>query len=365
MSNNNNNPLTSKRKKNRRSRRSKNTNSAPLASAKSMRNQTARIQRSSTNSYRIKKSEFIGSVTDAASFTVTGHSLNPGISGTFPWLSVIAADWEEYTFHYLEFEYVSRAPATITSSVILAPDYDALDAPPTTEAVLTAYQDAVEDSAWKNIRCFLNKASMFPNGGFKYVRTVAVAGDLKTYDAGNFFYSVDGAGTTVIGKLWVHYDVEFRTPHIAPSLPISTSCSSWGINSNTNLVSGVNLKPNWTREFVNPLGITYIGGTGDFDLPRGVYLILLDLVFKDDTGGASALIEVSYELNHIPTIPIATLSTAEFVPAAGQWLYPMHLQAVISSDGSDSFDVVVQLTTASGGALSLPQYNNRITFLLI
>jgi hypothetical protein len=144
--------------------------------------------------------------------------INPGLNGSFPWLSNIAQNWESYKFHKLRYCYYTRTGSTTVGSVILAPDYDATDGPPINEQVIASYEDAVEDAPWKDLVCTLKERSMFSIGPKKFVRSADVGfNDLKLYDAGNLYIAtVDSTAAAAWGKLWVEYDITFFTPQIAP-----------------------------------------------------------------------------------------------------------------------------------------------------
>jgi hypothetical protein len=167
-------------------------------------------------SSRIRHRELIANISGSPTWSVVQYSLNPGQSMTFPWLATQAIGWEQYRFNMLKFCYYTRTGSTTVGSILLSPDYDALDASPESEFIASAYQDTVEDAPWKDLECVCDPLSMHPDGNRKFVRTVALTGnyDLKTYDVGNLFIgTTDGAAVTW-GKLWVEYDVTFYTPQL-------------------------------------------------------------------------------------------------------------------------------------------------------
>jgi hypothetical protein len=198
-----------------------------LSYAKAVRSTKPRFSttaRSTVITHReLVKTVVSGPVADA--FTTVGFPVNPGMAETFPWLSRLASNYEKYKFHKLVFRYVTRAATTDRGGVIMAPDYDAADAPPTTEEQASAYTDAVESPVWQSFDVPLRAASQ----GAKYVRSGAVVDtDIKTYDIANFFCATvpaTGATDLSIGKLWVEYVVELMIPQLAtaaaPPPPVS------------------------------------------------------------------------------------------------------------------------------------------------
>lgn len=164
----------------------------------------------------IEHRELVTSVSGTVAFTVAqALAINPGMAATFPWLSSQAVGWEKYKFEYLRFCYYTRTGSGVAGSVLLAPDYDAADAPPGSEAIASAYSDVAEDAPWKNIVCELNKKRLKE----LYIRTGPLAAnlDVKTYDSGQLFLCVlDAAAPAAWGKLWVEYKVTLMSPQLPP-----------------------------------------------------------------------------------------------------------------------------------------------------
>ncbi len=242
---------------------------------------------------RIRHRELIASIAGSTTVGVTPFPLNPGMATTFPWLSPQAVQYDQYTFHKLHFEYISRTDAFKTGSVIMAPDYDAIDAPPTTEIAASTYQDSVEFSPMVDAVCALNKSSMFPMGPRKYVRSSIVPfSDLKTYDAGNMFVlAIEENNTDLIGKLYVNYDVELftpQTPSLSPDPVMDASIYRFGPQG---VVSGATTPVDTYVVTADPVGFgTPIAGV--FSPIKGNYLILGEITFSGTTV-SDAVYEIS------------------------------------------------------------------------
>jgi len=73
--------------------------------------------------------EYLGDIIGTTSFNNTQYPLNPGISQTFPWLSSIAANYQEFKFHGIIFEFRPLITDYVTSGapgvVVLATNYNA------------------------------------------------------------------------------------------------------------------------------------------------------------------------------------------------------------------------------------------------
>jgi len=189
------------------------------AYATSQRTGQAQIFRNGVDSCRIIHRELVASITGSTAFTVAqALALNPGMAASFPWLANEAAGWEKYKFNNLKFCYYTRTGSNVPGSMMLAPDYDASDAPPASEVAASAYEDTEEDAPWKDICCELRGSELMGDMKERYVRngTLAANQDIKTYDCGNLFAcTVDGTAVNW-GKLWVEYDVTLITPHVPP-----------------------------------------------------------------------------------------------------------------------------------------------------
>jgi hypothetical protein len=191
--------------------------SAAAAYATAQTSGQAQIYRSGADSCRIVHRELVASVTGTVAYTVaSSFSLNPGVAGSFPWLSTQATGWERYKWNSLKYCYYTRTGSNIPGSVMLVPDFDASDASPASEQHASAYQHCAEDAPWKDIKCILPARELMGDMKEKFVRSSVTGAnqDIKTYDAGNLFLcTVDGTAVPW-GKLWVEYDVTLITPQV-------------------------------------------------------------------------------------------------------------------------------------------------------
>lgn len=177
----------------------------------------------SRDSCRVQHKEFIGNVSGTVLFTLLKLVLNPGLGATFPWLSTIANSWEEYRFRYLRIRYLTRTGSTTPGSIIIAPDYDASDADPSSETVLSSYQDSRGDAPWKDLLVPISRVDMSGPVKRHFVRSSALAAnqDIKLYDVANVFVATTDGTAVPWGKLWIEYDVEFFVPQLPPTGAVS------------------------------------------------------------------------------------------------------------------------------------------------
>jgi len=168
---------------------------------------------------RCVEDEYIGEVFGSVSFSTTSYAFNPGLTTSFPRLSLEAALYEKYRVisaqPYYKPEVSGFATNGQSGKVMLSFNYNAL-------APLPVSKQQVEDTfphadcmPYEDILLTLNPALLNADKSGKYVRTGAapVGGDLKTYDGGQLFVSTYGnAATTVIGELRVRYIIELEIP---------------------------------------------------------------------------------------------------------------------------------------------------------
>lgn len=170
----------------------------------------------------IRNREFIGAISGASSFTnQLSLPLNPGMSQTFPWLSGVAARFQEYKIRGLVFHYVPTSGTAVSGtnsalgSVMFQTSYRATDSAPTSKAeLLNEYwsSESVPSEAFCHpIECD-PKENPF---NVQYVRTENIpAEDSRLmYDLGTTYVAVAGQqGTNTVGDLWVTYEVELKKP---------------------------------------------------------------------------------------------------------------------------------------------------------
>jgi len=150
------------------------------------------------------------------SFTTSSYRINPCNQVLFPWLSLIAGNFEFYKFNKLKFEYVQRCSTGSTGSIVMFVDYDVIDSPPATEVIACSNENAISGPVWMPITCTASAAGLRGGVSEKYTAvSIPANADPKTYDDGRFTFCIaDQATSSVLGRLWVEYDVEFSRPQL-------------------------------------------------------------------------------------------------------------------------------------------------------
>jgi len=175
----------------------------------------------------ISHREYIGDVyapPGAVTFQNTAYSVNPGIERTFPWLSQIAQNYDEYTIHQLMFSYRSTVSDFAAASgqigqVIMATIYNASADPFSDKSAMMQYDSSMStktsESMIHGVECDPKKLSG-PMGRFVRANPVLVGQDINQYDHGLFNIAVTetptGYANQAMGELWVSYTIELRKP---------------------------------------------------------------------------------------------------------------------------------------------------------
>lgn len=172
----------------------------------------------------IRWKEYIGDVythpTTVGAFNATTYVVNPANLQTFPWLSSLANQYEQYKPRGVIFEFRSTATDTTTNaslgSVIITSEYDILDQAYSSKADMlnSAYssEGKMTDSILHGIECdpeeLSRKVFYTRNAGAQTTFTTAD----RDYDVCRTTIATQGGGLSAgqsVGSLYVHYEFEF------------------------------------------------------------------------------------------------------------------------------------------------------------
>jgi len=201
--------------------------------------------------------EYLGDVQGTTAFSVTRYPLNPGLPQTFPWLSTVAENYQEYRIHGLIFEYRSLLTDFVTGGspgvIIMATSYNA-DAPQyVSKQEMENSEYAVATKPTTNlihgVECATSE-TILPE---KFIRSGTLTSnlDLKMYDLGWVQVGTQGNPTQAIGELWVSYCVEF----FKPTLPRTVGGNAPGAVVHRTGYSAT-----------NPLGLVQISSSGSLNM---------------------------------------------------------------------------------------------------
>lgn len=182
-----------------------------------------------TGAITICHREYVADVTGTSGFSPTGYQLNPSNQSLFPWLSQIAANYEEYEFNGLIASFrtttadISSSTASI-GTVIMACDYNAGSPDFTTKIQMLNYDASVDVKVSCDLmfgfECDPTKNGL---GGILYVGgsqgAVPTGQDVKTYNMGNFQVATNGCENTgQVGELWMSYSIVLRKPKLVTAV---------------------------------------------------------------------------------------------------------------------------------------------------
>lgn len=181
----------------------------------------------------VRHREYIAQIKGSTAFTVqASYQLNPGLINTFPWLSGIATNFQEYTIKGMVFHYVPTSGNAVSAtngalgSVMIQTTYRSTDSAPSTKVEMLneywACESVPSETFCHPIECD-PKENPF---NVQYIRKQSVpTGDSQLmYDLGTTYVATSGqqADGFTLGDLWVTYEVELRKPLISSNVTTAT-----------------------------------------------------------------------------------------------------------------------------------------------
>jgi hypothetical protein len=181
----------------------------------------------SNTSVHIQHREYVRDIFagESGTFSTTTIPVNPGLPTSFPYLSGIANNFEEYKVNGLVYEVVSTTSpfnsVASMGSIIAAMQYNAANPPFTNKAQMENSDFAISARIDKSIMYGIECKDLSTNT--LYIRNRDISNDvpLTSTDVGAMQIAIQSgtgiAANTVIGELWVSYDIHLMRPHITTS----------------------------------------------------------------------------------------------------------------------------------------------------
>jgi len=246
------------------------------------------LMHNSSQSVIVRHREYIGEVSSAVSYTKQLEVvLNPGSKLSFPWLSTIAQQYQEYSWRGVVFHYIPTVGEAVSTTVpaygnvMMHTDYRVTAPEPANKAELLNEYFA---SDARPCETFIHPIECDPRENpynVQYVRAGVISNteDPKSYDLGvmRVYTQGQGAANVVMGEVWVTYEVELRKPQVA---------SQFGdfamLMSNTNIASTTPLGENHTTR-LDTIGVTVttITGKSRLSFPQGLigrFMVLVQYI---------------------------------------------------------------------------------------
>lgn len=170
----------------------------------------------------LKHRGLVAGFTGSTTFTAKRFQVNPGLGSVFPWCSQLARSYDKYIFRKLKFEFRSVVPTTTAGVVMMSFDYDTLDALPASKFEHAQTSPNVESNSFNSFELRV-QCDNVP----RFIRQGALTEvDLKTYDLGQFVISSAYGVASLLGEIYVDYEVELIKP--SHGVPCTTKIAGTG-----------------------------------------------------------------------------------------------------------------------------------------
>lgn len=253
-----------------------------------------------TEAICISNREYVTDVYGAPSSKFYNQSLmlNPGQQQNFPWLSQIAANYEEYEFRKLLFMYKSTIDvgnantSGQTGTLIMCCNYNPSAPSFETKDTMMQYHGAVSGKATDDMVCGIecDPAKTKSLATFIRVNGVPSGEDPKTYDYGRFQFALNNIPLSMIniqlGELWVEYEVVLRKPKLGTQRAITLQTDYFMSSADTTAAAAAPSRPLGSAAYLLKARNNSIGCSVDLSL-SGVAKITFPASF-------SGLVEVKY-----------------------------------------------------------------------
>jgi len=200
----------------------------------------------------VRHKEYVAQISGKQAFTVVNtFAINPGLSNLFPWLASIATSFQEYKIRGMVYHYVPSSGNAISGTnaalgtVMMQTTYRSNDTAPASKVeMLNEYWSS--ESVPSQPFCHPIECNPKENPfNIQYVRTGTVpSGDNQLlYDLGTTYVAVSGqqADNTVLGDLWITYEIELKKPILTSNVTTSQVAFGWwvgGTYTTSNLFNG-------------------------------------------------------------------------------------------------------------------------------
>ncbi|QMW68916.1 capsid protein [Crucivirus-458] len=213
--------------------------------------------------------EYIGDIfgpeSTARNFKNRVYDLNPGLERTFPWLSQIAQNYEEYEFGQLVFEFKSTVNPSVSGdgqmgTIVQVTNYNSGSRPFDDKNSMMQYDGSQSTRSTQHavhgVECDPSKIS---GASGHYIRTGPMPDeDIKSYDHGKYQLATVGMPSNFdndpIGELWVYYTVKLRKPRLYTGKALGISRDVYVLNQSPEGSMAHLDSANWARHASNSLG---------------------------------------------------------------------------------------------------------------
>lgn len=232
---------------------------------------------------RVIEREYICDVIGSASFVNQQFVLDPIDANTFPWLSRIAKQFEQWEPNGIVFQFVSTSSefngvGQALGTVVMATDYDIYDPAPASKVQMENYDYAQStkpsESAVHGIECDPKERPT------PILYLGAVGPDLRFSQMGTFNIATTGmTSTPVVGELWVSYDITLYKKQLGDNLDVSVQVYSQSVSAGGPLLGTGLIRDRSSPGFT----VTTDGSGSTVKFPRYIKGGTYQLVYTLDT----------------------------------------------------------------------------------
>lgn len=297
----------------------------------------------------IRFQEYLGDILTSSvanTFDITAFDINAGLFETFPWLSQIAMNYEQYSFEGLLFEFRSTSADALNStntalgSVIMATNYDSSDPNFGSKGEMLNYEFSTSvkpaESCMHMVECAPRQTVLTE----LYTRSGAVPNgdDQRFYDLGKFQIATAGfQGTSVnVGELHCTYQVRLLKPKLHEALGQSIGWARITNATGVTALAPLGTDGSETESSTNTLAVHFVSSTRA-ELPS-TNVIQTYLVQYRVLGTVAGAI----------VYPVITLTNAAFATEPPQFTSPPAATASISME--HNFTII---TTPNGNTVAI------------
>lgn len=224
---------------------------------------------------RVCHSEFLGVVTSTTGFTNTSYPLNPGLVGTFPWLSKIAANFQQWQMKGCLVVFKSQmtdAVATFSSlgSVAIAANMNPAERPCANQQEIEQLKFCAVAKPSFDIVAPIECAKWSTSNECYFIRNSSVpsAASIMDYDHGTIQVAVNAcpSNSVVLGRLYITYDIELINPRMVMGASGVDSYALTGTTTADYLGALQSMLPT-----AKTIGCTFTSPNNYIIFPRGSY----------------------------------------------------------------------------------------------
>jgi len=293
---------------------------------------------------RIRHREYISDVSSTTAFSSTTYAIQPTNSVTFPWLSQIAGSFEQYKIHGMVFTYNTTAGSAISSTnnalgvIGMTTCYDPSQSAFVNKRQCEDYVGCVSGVPSANL---MHAVECAPKSDvlerYYCLQNNSLPEDLKFYNHGTLnLFSQGSQATTVVGELWISYDIEFYNPRLENS----------GYDSSADHI----YQANYTLGNVNPLGSAVVTARPGSNI--GSFLSASTITLPNNSVPGIYFVQIVLNSTGITSGSALSFSTSSNIAAYSMLYNDTTASQTISSTNLLSYTLFFIKSNSNGGTVT-------------